>query len=257
VTYPLIDSKLVNDLTKVLRDTESSLANQPSEYSTQLEFFVGEDERVLAEFLRQEINEKPHYFRNKDWEMLVGKPKEYLRPKESIEEQRQKFPETTKKLREALSRGYFEKLGVSSETIAVLSKNIPDIAFKVLDMHTRFYESIVAYAKQISDERDIKPIDVVGSFEGRDEIYRRTFQTKDQFEGYNNTSLQMMIMGFGAIYKTMEELEPAQKIPVLGRFLKRTVDKASKNIPPKTIAESFLRDEIAYNARRANRIYRR
>ena len=256
----LIPHCMANDLVRIVRDTESSLATQPSQYATQLELFVGGDEKVLAEFLRQERDEKPHYRRHKNWEMLVGKPEIYSRPKRYMEEQRQKFPEMEKQIRDMLADGKLLESGVSSDTVAVFG-DLPTMAYRMLDMQTRLYESVVAYAKQIGDEREVKPIDVVRSSEGRDEVYRRTFQTRDQFEWYNNTSAQMRITLLGAVYNMLDSLAPTIKevenIPIVGWLAKRKRNKALKQLPPKAVAESFLRDEMAYDARMAERIYGR
>lgn len=251
---------MANDLVKIVKDTESSLAAQPSKYSTQLELFVSEDEKILAEFLRQERDEKPYYPKYKDWEIFVGEPEKYSRPKKYMEEQRKKLPESEKQMRNGLTDNLLE-MGVNSETVAIFG-DFPTMAYKMLDMKKRLYESVVAYAKQISNEKGIKPIDVVRSSEGRDKIHQRTFQTKDQFEWYNNTFTQMGITALDAIYNVIGSLEPmikeVEKIPVVSQLVKRKINKALKTlkqIPPKAVAESFLRDEMAYDAMRAERIY--
>ncbi|MBI2673653.1 hypothetical protein HYX19_05300 [Candidatus Woesearchaeota archaeon] len=249
---------MTNSLVKIVRDTESSLATLPPKYSTQLELFTREEEEVLAEFLRQERDEKPHYLRNKDWETLVGEPEAYSRPGKYLKEERKEFPELEKKLKDFLAEGKLLELGVSPETVAVFG-DFPTMAYRMLDMKTRLSELVVAYAKQIGDEKGVNPIHVVRSSESRDEIYRRIFQTREQFEWYNNTSVQMGITALGAVYKFIELLEPEireiEKIPIVGWLAKRKLKKALKKFPPKAVAESFLRDDIAYDARRAVRIY--
>ena len=256
----LTKPKMVNDLVKIVRDTEFSLTSQPSKYATQLELFVGRDEKVLAKFLIQERDEKSHYGRYEDWEMLVGKSENYLRPKKYMEEQRQKFLEVKKQVKDMLADGELLEMGVSSDTVAVFG-DFPAMAYRMLDMETKLYESVVAYAKQIGDERGIKPLNVVKTPEGRDEVYRRIFRTREQFEWYNNTSAQIGITVLGAIYNMMESLEPkireVENIPIIGWFAKRKINKARKQLqlPPKEVAKSFLTDEIAYDARRAERIY--
>lgn len=249
---------MANDLMRIVAGTESSLASRPSQYFTQLELFINADEKILSEFLIREVNEKPHHLRNKDWSALVGKPEQYSRPKIYLEEQRKKFPESERLLRSVIANGKFLEMGVSPETIAIFG-DLPTMGYKMFDMETRLYESIVAYAKQIAEERGIKPIEVTRSSEGRDEIYLRTFKTREQFEWYHNTAAQMAITVLGAVYSTLESIEPKVKemesIPLIGWILKRKLDKAFKPFPPKAIAESFLRDEINYNARLAERIY--
>ena len=44
-------------------------------------------------------------------------------------------------------------------------------------------------------------------------------------------------------------------IPILGKFAKWGINKAFKKIPPKDVTESFLKDEMAYDIKMAERIY--
>ncbi|MFC1682045.1 hypothetical protein ACFL0X_00320 [Nanoarchaeota archaeon] len=256
---------MANDLVRIVQGTASSLATQPSQYSTQLELFVGRDEKVLSEFLRKERDEKPHYRRHKDWEMLVGKPERYLRPKKYMEKQIQEFPELEKQLKDMLSEEKLLEMGVSSDTIAVFG-DFPAMIYQMLDMQTKLYESVVAHAKQIGDERKVEPIDVVKSSEGRDEVYRRIFQTRDQFEWYHNISAQLGITVLGVVYnrnesfeKIIRDVESLESVDWLTKRkinkAKREMKKAQKKLPPKAVAKSFLREEIAYDAKRAERIY--
>lgn len=249
---------MASDLVRIVKDTESSLANKPLKYSTQLELFIGSDEKILAEFFRRERDDKPHYLRHKEWEVLVGKPEKYQNPKKYMKKQRQNFPETEKKIREALAAGTLLEMGVSYDTITLFG-DLPAMAYRMLDMETRLYESVVAYAKQISDEKGIKPADAVKSPECRDEIYRRIFSTREQFEWYNNTCAKMGITALGMVYSLLKSLEPkikeAENTPIVGWFVKRKMDKALKQLPPKAVVESFLREEIAYDAQMAQRIY--
>ena len=126
-------------------------------------------------------------------------------------------------------------------------------------METKVYESVVAYAKQISSEKNIKPVDVVKSQEGRDEIYRRTFGTKEQFEWYNNTKTECNIIALGAMYEMMDamapEIEEAKRVPIVGWLFKRKMDKVLKQLPPKMITKSFVKDDINYNRNHTERIY--
>ena len=82
---------MANDLAIIVRNTEDSLARQPTQYSTQLELFVSQDEKILSEFLINEKAEKPHYLRYKDWKLLVGSPEMYLKPKRFMEKARREF----------------------------------------------------------------------------------------------------------------------------------------------------------------------
>jgi hypothetical protein len=254
----VIQNKMTYDLVRIIRDTELSLETRPKKYSTQLELFTGRDEKVLAEFLRQERDEKPYYLRYKEWHMLVGQPEKYSSPKKFLEKQRQQMPKAEKELRDALSDNAFSKLGLSPETISVFG-DLPTMLYRMYDMQTKLYESIVAYAKQIGEEEGIKPVDIVKCSEGRDEIYRRTFKTRDQFEWYNNTASHMGITVLGAIYDMMETFLPhikrTENIPIVGWYVKQKLNKTLKKFPPKAIAELYIKDEIAYDAKKAERIY--
>lgn len=254
-----VGNKMTNDLAKIVRETELSLVAQPSQYATQLELFVSKDEKILSEFLTQERNEKPHYLRNKDWKMLVGKPEMYSRPKRLLEKERCRFPEVEKQLRDSLAKcDNPSKLGLGPEELAVFG-NLPAMAYRLMDMKTRFYESVVAYAKQVGAEKETAPIDATRNPQNRDEIYRRTFRTRNQFEWYNNASAQVAAAAISAVYNLMDAARPtikqAENVPLIGWLVKMRIKVILKPLPPKAVAESFFRDEIDYNAKRAERIY--
>lgn len=249
---------MANDLVRILKETEKSLSDQPKQYLTHLEMFMGQDERILAEFLTGEKNEKSHYRRHEKWSALIGQPQKYSHPKKYMKKLRDEFPKVEAQMREVALNDKLIDMGVSQEVMSVWG-DVPNMLYRFMDMQTMMYESIVAYAKQIGDEQGKKPVDIVSKPENRDEIYRRIFKTREQFEWYNNTAAQLTVTVLGAYYKMMEVFRPKlkeiERIPFLGWLLTRKIHKSMDRIPPKPISESFLRDEIAYDRRQAERIY--
>jgi hypothetical protein len=242
-----------NELERIVA---AALAAQPVEYSIPLELFERGDEKVLAEFLRQEEGEKSHHRRFKKWVGLVGRPEKYSRPKKYQEKQTKNFPAVEKKLKARIE--IYQELGVGADIVAVVEALVPKIR-RMHDMETRVCESVVAYAKQIGDELSVKPIDIVQRSDGRDEVYRRTFRTRDQFEWYNNTSTQIANTTLGTRHKIIERLEPKRRAGAYGLLdgwlVKSEVDRARKNLPSKAVLESFIRAEVVCDALRAERIY--
>ncbi len=245
-----------DDLETIANKTERALATRPSQYDTQLKLFGSFDERVLGEFLRLEDEEKPHYLKYKGWDSFFGNQERYSNPVKYMEEEREIIPEMEKHLEDTNNLGLSE-FGVSQGTVAVLALT-PNIARRRLDMKTKLYESIVAYAKQIALEEGIEPIGVVQNSELRDEIYRRIFPIREMFEWYHNTKSQLAIIVMGAVYNTLEQFIPllkeAENNPNLSPGDKEVLNKF-KNTPPKAVFESFTRDNTASDYMRAGRIY--
>lgn len=251
---------MANDLTEIVSDTESSLAAQPPQYSNQLESFSGRDERILANFLREERDSSPHYTEYKDYALLVGIPKKFTRPKKFMVKKKQAIPKLERKLQDILvmDTDIISEIGITPKTIDVI-RNLPDMFGKMVSMETRLYESVVAYAKQIGKEKSISPIDVVRSSDNREEIYRRAFKTRSQFELYNTTSVQTDIALLGITYNMLESvgkyIGEIENIPVIGKLFKIAKNRLLKHLPSTTIADSFFRKEIDYNLKKAEKIY--
>ena len=249
---------MVTDLITVVRETEASLESRADQYYTQLELFSNRDEKVLSEFLKHERDDRPHYHRNKSWKLLVGKPKRYSRPKKYMKNQREQLPKVQKQIQDLLFDGKLFEMGVDHQTLSTFG-GLPNMAYKMLNMETKLYESIVTYAKQLGQEKAIDPLKLVKNLENREEIYRRTFKTREQFEWYHRTTAEMGITTFATIYRIMEGLEPKIKqietIPLFGWMGKKYIESKFRPIPPKVVAESFLKDEISYQKARALKIY--
>ena len=253
---------MAKDLVKIVQDTEISLSSSPSQYTTQLELFTSADEKILSEFLIQIRSAKPHYLRFKDWEALVGNTKSYTKPKKDIEDKRKEFLKLEQVCR-SMDYNTFLECGVSMESIRVFG-DFPTMLYRVLEMRTKLYESIIAYAKYIGSEKDMDPINVVRSPELRDDIYKMIFPARENFEWYNNTSIQIAHIMTKAVYEMCEKVEDEIKEvdethPLISRcacwFAKRKVLKAIEQLPPKQVTESFLREEFNYQRMMTDRIY--
>lgn len=100
------------------------------------------------------------------------------------------------------------------------------------EIYENLYMSIVNYAKQISFETRISPIDIVKDLEGRNEIIRRILPERNQYE-------------------SISDLQGRSRMETLDRTLKDGV----KGLPSLKTMKSLLDAEGEYIQSRANIIY--
>ncbi len=245
---------MANDLIKIVKDTERSLVSYPAQYGKQMEAFVGKDEKILSAYITAEREQSPITLRYSDWEMLSGSKESYTRPKRHLQKAKKQYPELERKINKLVKDSDLE--GIFSSRNMDVFGNLPRMIYQIFEMITNRYESIVAYAKQLGEEQNIRPEKLVKSAEARKEIDRRTFGSKEQYEWYNNACAETTIAMMGFVYKMIEYYNDEMRdIPLVGRFLCWSLDRKLKKVPPKAVSESFIRDSIDYYAKKADDIF--
>lgn len=247
---------MTNDLVTIIRSTERSLSKIPEEH-TQLELFTSDDERVLSNFLIQENRSRTYLLRYKEWRLLNVKPESYRRPLQDIENTIRKYPQF-----EAGIRALTDFDLINHDELQFFG-DLPKMFWRLIELRAHMYELTVAYAKQIAAEKDMSPHAVVGDEGLRDEIYRRIIPTREQFEWYHDSRLQMKKVVISVIHrvkeKSWDEIEGI--LDELPEFMRSIISiyagyKFRKlKIPSEHVINSYFRDEINYNKMRAERVY--
>lgn len=241
-------------LTTLINETESSLTIN-SGY-THLESFTRKDETIIANFLNYENNLKPHYQENKDWKILTP---EISKPKKRLLKFKSQIGSFKKQGNSLIEEGKLSSFGVDSETISAFG-DLPSTLYRCADMMGKFYESIVASTKEVAFEKAMTYEELLESKEGRNEIFRNIFPDSRQFEFYCDVVTKMSATMLGISYNMMDKLDDIVNGDKKSNFIvnfaaKRGFKKISKQLPPKRVAELFIRDELNYSSKRAREVY--
>lgn len=251
-----------NDLVRIVQETEQSVSRLPTRYATSLEDFTREDEKILGAFWLQERDSKPFYTTYKEWEeTFFGKQEKYDNPKKHWMDLVKKTPEFMKILTTLKNKNGIDNLVLSKETRDIFG-DLPTMISRAVDIETRFYEAVVANAKQLSLERGTNPVDIVKDRESVNEIYRRIFSKREQFE-FSCDMKNKIGITFGELMFAMKDdltpkFEAIRKIPILSWMLEGNMRKTEEQFakfPSRHIFIKYIKDELAYDEERASQIY--
>ncbi len=229
------------------------------EHHTELSKFTSLDEQILAEFLNREKNDRPHYIRHEQWELLAGHNARYQKPKLYLETARRLCQDRKRQADSYLGNRFVRwTLGVDRSMIDAINK-FSDSLQRRIDCEQILYESIVAGAKQIAAEKNIVALEVVETEEGRNRVFAVMFPSKNIFETYCEEMVKMSDKLLDEVYDTLKVIEPkvsswASK-PFVGDFIKREWKEHRGKLPPQDVSTEFFEAEIKYNKDRANKIY--
>lgn len=192
---------------EIMADEERQSMNEaPSQYYKPLQEFTKYDEKILFCFLNRERGEKTHIHKYQSWNVITGKGiKKYSRPKKYYSKAKKKIDNLKNPEQSNLGR-LLTTIGMDPYSIALIKRS-KEISTKMYELEIKMNETIVAYAKQIAEERKIKPHKAVKEQEFRDEIYRRIFSSETQFEKYFNI---LNSVGSMMSYVSRETLENFQ-----------------------------------------------
>ena len=245
---------MVHELVRLVEEAERLLNRSPPKNYIQLDKMGHSDEELLTEFLRQERDGKPHYQRYKDWYILIGEPLMYDNPKKYA---RKKKRDASKKAKfgdnESLSKRLL-RLRQSQVTIDDFIA-LRSVYTRFLDLEIKLLEYQVAYAKELATREETSPINIARNQGMRDEIYRKIFPKGRQFQSFYFGAIKFSIISMEAMYSVYyaatRERERAERVPILGWFIRRFTRK----IPPRATFQNFARDETDYCRIITNRIY--
>lgn len=136
-------------------------------------------------------------------------------------------------------------------TKSILS--LPERSLKLLKMGMVTYEAILAYAKKIAGDSGKKPIDIVRSEDGRKEISRNIYLTKEDFLDCNRIEL----LERAKIVSATQDVFGLKYIGSLERR-QRTMEEAKRDlsgIPSKEVMGSKFEDKWESCKNRADEIY--
>ncbi len=247
----------------VEKTTINRAVGEPSECSPDTELislddFVRADFQVLAEFLRSERDEMPHYREYMSWELLVGDKLKYSDPERYIQKEKRRISKHKNDGIEMRDRDDFPEIEGRSQ---VLEKHVDTYALAYVNsvMEMMMFESIVTYARRIGEENQMSPMEVVRSLQGRNEIFRRMFESDKTFINYHHNLTQMKRFlcegASNAFDVTQPYVEFAQKIPFIRNIVNFLVLRQKNKIPPMQDIESFAKKDADYIAERARTIY--
>lgn len=245
---------MAKDLKRILKETEEALSTRPQECYTQLEQFTRRNNKVLDVFLEEDDKSNTNYSKYR-----FKKPPGALKTREQLLKMKQMSQQEWHDFRHHVSHAENLEGNVSTETIDAFGGSLSSVCMKMTDMTSNWYESIVAYAKQIAAERNTTPVKVVSREDLRDEIYQRIFPKREYFEFYKGVELELVMTMWGSILtianKISEKLQKSSIPLVLLPLAKRKAKKVQQIVPQRQVIESFYLDQKNYIRQRADRIY--
>ena len=265
-------NKMESDLVEIVENTRNALAVIPPQ-NTELSDFTSEDERILTTFLQHERNAEGFLRKYKRWEALYGRSEIIADPIGTLEKARQEFKKSEPMIREAIADDLFGALGLTDDVLTFFG-DIPRLSYKTVDMTANKYRLIVAYARQIGTERDLHPQAVVSDQFMRDEIQRRMFPTRGQYDLYYLASAKV-VYSMRAFTTNLKEgtfnhikrefFKATEGMPRFIKFVLGTrfiyniardpdVRELSK-WPQKETLDDYTRDLLSYITDVGNRIY--
>ncbi|PIN89832.1 hypothetical protein COU57_05195 [Candidatus Pacearchaeota archaeon CG10_big_fil_rev_8_21_14_0_10_32_14] len=125
------------------------------------------------------------------------------------------------------------------------------------EVFEQFFCGIAQYAKEIARDSENEPINVVKTTEGRNEIIKKMFPSRENYELISHLEGQIRLGIIENVEKVRDEnrrfLQKVWRIPLIGDvWIKRT---PLQQFPSREIVESLIEDERLYIEARADIIY--
>jgi len=248
---------MTKDLVRIVESAEQALACVPRQYLVTLDRFSREDNKILAAYRLGERSEKTHYSGYREWEALVGKEEGFTNPAGYLAKARKSLEDNFK----VIERPEFKIkiLSVTHDYRAIQAfGGISELCHRQLRITERFYEGVVAHAKEIAAETSVKPKDVPKTEEGRDAIMRRIFPRREQYDGFIQLNKEQSLVLLACSDVIRDALMPTierMRTNFLGRMITRKAYQAFQKLPPKHVYVPFVQEDAIYDRQRGDRIY--
>ncbi|MDP2628324.1 MAG: hypothetical protein Q8P15_00305 [Nanoarchaeota archaeon] len=229
------------------------------EHHVELSNFSSLDEQILAEFLIKEKEDRPHYIKHEQWELLAGHKARYIEPKKYLETAKRLCCERKKQVDSYLGNRFIRwTLGVDREMLSAIN-TFSDSLQRRINCEQILYESIIAGAKQVSSAKNIDVQELVKTEEGRNQIFAVMFPSRNDYEKYCENLVILSDKLLDDVYDALKTIEPKlsnwSNKPFIGALIKQEWNEHRGKLPPQETSTEFFEAEIRYNKKRADQIY--
>ncbi len=270
-------NNIINGTIKSIGEIPSKSPNRPGLFRRKFPYFSREDEKTLAEFLRQEENEKRYPDRAKENPLLVPDQDLISHPNKMIR-QRIKYRKQEISMLGYPNLNWLHAPSSYLDEYFSVPKSFRDIFWnsnffgeegikllgeKMIFMRFKIYHLIVGYAKKIAENNGTTPVEAVKDAGNRDEIYKRIFEQREYFEWFHNTASHLHLVGLCGTYMHMKEEEDMLRDRIDRKFrysdcrpeLHMSLKSGIAEIPHASVIKEFFERQKEYVIRRAERIF--
>lgn len=247
-------------LPQIISDTERALKYDPQgKRYPLLESITDKDERFLSEYLLQQRKNSPLTRRYENYPLLVSEEKKLKKPLKELKNLRNQYPKLEKDVKNLESKISSLEWDIPNDATLLLG-TLPERIYKMIDFIELEYGAIIANGKALALEKDMDPISLAKIREGRNEITKRIYPTREQFEWMSDAKSEFSIIALGLLYKLKINVEPEldkieRSLPLVGRLFTRKARNRLNEVPPKAVIEAYIRDSREYSKEKADEIY--